>query len=98
MSTTDSVADETTQPSEEVAQPEPVRVQLIRYDIPLRRDLMVWLVLPRELTKADADRLCGILQTLPLDEDVHRPLQTVTPSGRVWNEQAWRFDDPGGAS
>jgi hypothetical protein len=37
-------------------------------------------------------------------EDVHRPLQTVTPSGRVWNEQTWRFDtsvtrlDPGGAS
>lgn len=22
------------------------------------------------------------------------PLQTVTPSGRVWNEQTWKFDEP----
>lgn len=22
------------------------------------------------------------------------PLQTVTPSGRVWNEQTWMFDEP----
>ncbi|HCT81110.1 MAG TPA: hypothetical protein DGT23_31985 [Micromonosporaceae bacterium] len=25
---------------------------------------------------------------------VHRPLQTVTPSGRVWNEQTWKFEEP----
>lgn len=24
---------------------------------------------------------------------VHRPLQTITPSGRVWNEDTWMFDD-----
>lgn len=27
-------------------------------------------------------------------ERVHRPLQTVTPSGRVWNEKTWKFDQP----
>ena len=25
-------------------------------------------------------------------DQVHRPLETVTPSGRVWNEQTWLFD------
>lgn len=30
-------------------------------------------------------------------ERVHRPLQTVTPSGRIWNEQTWRFEEPGDA-
>lgn len=50
-------------------EPVPVRRVLIRYDIPLRRDMMVWLVLPDDLTTADADRLCGILQTLPLDAE-----------------------------
>lgn len=28
-------------------------------------------------------------------EDVKVPLQTVTPSGRVWNEQTWMFEEPG---
>lgn len=26
---------------------------------------------------------------------VHRPLQTVTPSGRTWNEQTWMWEEPG---
>ena len=26
-------------------------------------------------------------------EQVHVPLQTVTPSGRTWNEQTWLWDD-----
>lgn len=29
---------------------------------------------------------------------VRRPLQTVTPSGRVWNEKTWLFDEPQGES
>lgn len=27
--------------------------------------------------------------------DVKADLQTVTPSGRVWNEETWMFDEPG---
>ena len=54
--------------AEPVDPPKPKLVQMIRYDLPLRPGLMIWLVLPIELTKADADRLCGIIQTLPLED------------------------------
>lgn len=27
-------------------------------------------------------------------ERVHVPLQTTTPSGRIWNESTWQFDEP----
>lgn len=27
-------------------------------------------------------------------EQVHRPLETVTPSGRIWNEQSGLFEHP----
>jgi hypothetical protein len=29
---------------------------------------------------------------------VHVELETVTPSGRMWNEETWKFDDPPGGT
>lgn len=43
-------------------------------------------ILAQEAGVADLWRLSA--------ERVHVPLQTVTPSGRTWNEQTWLWDEP----
>ena len=40
----------------------------IPYDIPLGDGERARLVLPADLTRAEADRLCRVIQTLPLAE------------------------------
>ena len=40
----------------------------IPYEIPLGDGERVRLVLPADLTQAEADRICGVIQTLPLPQ------------------------------
>jgi hypothetical protein len=42
------------------------RTDLITYDIPLRTDLLVRLVLPVQFTEQDAERLCGVIRTIAM--------------------------------
>jgi len=44
----------------------------IPYDIPLGEGDRARLVLPADLTQAEADRICGVIQTLPLAADLER--------------------------
>lgn len=49
--------------------PEPRRPRpFIPYDIPLGVGDRVRLVLPADLTQREADRICGVIQTLPMPE------------------------------
>lgn len=38
--------------------------EMVAHDIPLRPKVLVRLTLPRYLTEADAERLCGIIRAL----------------------------------
>ena len=42
----------------------PEGVRWLRYTVPLRRDFLATLELPRDLTGAEAERLAAFLQTL----------------------------------
>ena len=44
----------------------------IPYEVPLGDGNTARLVLPADLTKAEADRICGVIQTLPLAPEVPR--------------------------
>lgn len=39
------------------------------YEYPLRPDFTAQVVLPRDLTTAEAKRLCAMIETLPLPEE-----------------------------
>ena len=44
----------------------------IPYDIPLGGGEFVHLVLPADMTQAEADRICGVIQTLPFPDPAER--------------------------
>ena len=43
------------------------------YEFPLRPDCVAQLVLPGDLTKREADRLCAMIQTLPIPTKDEQP-------------------------
>lgn len=56
-------------------------VRLVPYDLPLRRNLIIRLVLPADLTTDDAERLCGTIHALAFPpERLRRPTGTGWPS------------------
>lgn len=47
----------------------------IPYNIPLSEGERARLVLPADLTQAEADRICGVIQTLPLAPEAPRHVE-----------------------